>query len=145
MVKVTDYRLIENLLPEIREHIENNYPDANLRLEKIRLGPGTGFPVETRFSGPDPSVLRGLSEQVKSIYRKDPLAGTIRDDWRDRVKVVRPQFSEAQARRVGISRAELAEAMETGFSGTKVGIYREGDELLPINVTLTRKGTGKCR
>ena len=39
---------------------------------------------------------------------------------------------ETQARRAGIDRPELSQALESVFQGTKVGIYRERDELIPV-------------
>jgi len=53
-------------------------------------------------------------------------------DWRERVKVLVPVFAEVQARRLGINRADLNRALEGAFSGLRVGLYREGDKLLPI-------------
>jgi multidrug efflux pump subunit AcrB len=41
-------------------------------------------------------------------------------------------MSDAQANRLGITRPDLAEAIETAVEGRRVGIYRDRDELLPI-------------
>jgi multidrug efflux pump subunit AcrB len=46
--------------------------------------------------------------------------------------VVRPQLAEAQARRAGIDRPDVALAIEAAIQGTTAGVYREKDELLPI-------------
>jgi multidrug efflux pump subunit AcrB len=132
LVTVDDYRRIESLIPIIRQYLDNNFPDAEPKLKKFRLGPGGGAMIKARFSGPDPVVLRQLSNQAQAIMREDGGAIEIRDDWRQRVKVLRPQFAEAQARLVGISRPAVNQALETAFSGTQVGIYREGNKLLPI-------------
>jgi multidrug efflux pump subunit AcrB len=132
LVTVDDYRRIDSMIPEVRQYLENNFPDAEPKIKKFRLGPGAGAMIKARFSGPDPVVLRQLSEQAQAIMREDGGAIEIRDDWRQRVKVLRPQFAEAQARLVGISRYDVSHTLEAAFTGTQVGIYRENNKLLPI-------------
>ena len=46
--------------------------------------------------------------------------------------MLQPQFSEAQARLTGITRTDLGRTLQTAFSGHPFGVYREGDNLLPI-------------
>ncbi len=132
LVTVDDYRRIDNLIPEVRQYLDSHFPDAEPKIKKFRLGPGGGAMIKARFSGPDPVVLRQLSNQAQAIMREDGGAIDIRDDWRQRVKVLRPQFAEAQARLVGISRYDVSRTLEATFSGTQVGIYRENNKLLPI-------------
>ena len=41
-------------------------------------------------------------------------------------------MADSQARQLGITRPQLATALQAAFDGTTTGVYREGDELLPI-------------
>lgn len=132
LVSVSDYRVIDKVANEVKTYIEQTYPDSEPKIEKIRLGPGGGAKIEVRFSGPDPKVLRKLSLQAEEIMRKQPDAMDIRNDWRQRVKVIQPEFLQAQARVTGITRADLADALQTAFTGKEVGLYRENDKLIPI-------------
>jgi len=132
LVNVDDYQKIDGLIGSIASTITKDYPAANPKFEKVQLGPGGGYSIEARFSGDDPNVLRGLAEQAKNIIAKQAAAYSIRDDWRARVKEIKPIIGEAQARRLGISRKDIADALQINFSGKQVGIYREGDELIPI-------------
>jgi len=88
--------------------------------------------IEARFSGPNPDVLRKLSVQAKQIFSEEINAVGIRDDWKKRTKVIRPQFAEAQARRVGVSKKDLDDVLQMSFSGKQIGLYRDGTTLLPI-------------
>jgi multidrug efflux pump subunit AcrB len=132
LVTVKDYRDIDHLIPQIRQYLAQKFPDAEPKLKKFKLGPGGGALIKARFSGPDVVVLRKLSNQAQAIMRADGGAIEIRDDWRQQVKMLQPQFAEAQARVTGISRAEISKALETAFTGTQVGVYREGNKRLPI-------------
>jgi len=50
--------------------------------------------------------------------------------------MLRPQLSEANARRLGISKKDLDNALLMSFSGINVGLYRDGTNLIPILVRL---------
>lgn len=132
LVDVDSQQSIERLLPEAQRILTSEYPDALIIAKRFLLGPGEGGRIQIRFTGDDGSILRGLADQAVEILKKDGGAKGIRIDWREPVPVLRPQFAEAQARLAGISRTDLAAALATSFSGRSIGIYREGDELLPI-------------
>ena len=132
LVRVDDYRLIDGLMPQIQQHIDDRYVDAQAKVWRFVLGPGGGSKIEAEFSGPDPGVLRGLADQAKRIMADDGGALSIKDDWRQPVGVIEPVYSPSKGRRAGVSREDLAIALETVYSGRTVGVYREDDDLLPI-------------
>ena len=99
---------------------------------KFQLGPGSTGKIQARLSGPDRNVLRELSSQVQAILHADPDSKAIRTDWRQRVKMVRPIVAEEQANLNGITRPDIARALMEGYQGEQVGVYREGDLILPI-------------
>ncbi|MEM9360762.1 MAG: efflux RND transporter permease subunit, partial [Pseudomonadota bacterium] len=132
LLKVSDYDQIDQLLPDIQAHIDSNYPNAQAQVWRFTLGPGGGSKIEAAFKGPDPAVLRRLATEAKAIMAVDGRAISIKDDWRQPVSVFQPIYSEGRGRRLGISREDLANALATNFSGQTVGVYREGDELIPI-------------
>ncbi|TQV65828.1 efflux RND transporter permease subunit, partial [Exilibacterium tricleocarpae] len=131
LVSVNDYREIDSLMDTFRVYLAEHFPDAEPKLQRFNLGPSPDSSFEVRISGPDPQVLRTLSERVKVLLYASQ-AVEIRDDWRQRVKVVRPLYAERQAQFAGVDRTDLNEALQTNFSGLLVGVYRENDELIPI-------------
>jgi multidrug efflux pump subunit AcrB len=66
--------------------------------------------------------------------REHPNAVDIRDDWRSPVKVATPIFNEQVGRQLGVDREGLGAAMQYAFEGTRVGVYRDGNRLLPIRM-----------
>ncbi|UCH39308.1 MAG: efflux RND transporter permease subunit, partial [Gammaproteobacteria bacterium] len=64
--------------------------------------------------------------------QEDGGAMLIKNDWRQLTPVIEPIYSPEKGRRAGVSREELANALETAYSGSTLGFYREGDDLLPI-------------
>ena len=132
LIDVKDQSLINEVLPRVQKELTEKYPDAQIISKRFLLGPGEGGRVQVRFSGEDYSTLRGLAAQAMEILRADGGAKGIRIDSREPVPTLRPQFSEVQARLTGITRTDLGRTLEAAFSGQRIGVYREGDELLPI-------------
>lgn len=132
MTRVDNYEALQPLMAKFRQHIEDQYPQIQYKLKQIELGPGGGAKVEARIVGADPTVLRGLAAQVIDIMHNDPGATNVRHDWRERTKVLEPQFNESQARRYGISKTDVNELLEMAFSGKAIGVYRDGTTLMPI-------------
>ena len=132
LVDVKDQSLINVVLPRVQKELTENYPDAQIITKRFLLGPGEGGRVQARFSGEDYGTLRSLSAQAMEILRQDGGAKGIRIDSREPVPTLRPQFSEVQARLTGITRTDLGTTLEAAFSGRRIGVYRERDELLPI-------------
>lgn len=125
LVEVDDASKIDGLLADIQKHLDEGYPDANAVAKKFLLGPGAGGRIQARFRGPDPAKLRELADRARKVLEEDGGAKGVRDDWRERENVVRPMLLESQARRTGITRVDVANALRTGFEGRVVGFYRD--------------------
>ncbi|WP_394247280.1 efflux RND transporter permease subunit [Vibrio profundi] len=130
--RVKSYDGLKPLMERFRTHIEETFPEINYKLKQIELGPGGGAKIEARIVGSDPTVLRGIASQVMDIMHADPGAYNIRHDWRERTKVLEPQFNESQARRYGITKSDVDDFLAMSFSGKSVGVYRDGTTLMPI-------------
>lgn len=132
MVEVEDYNIIEEIYHQVQEDLDQMFPDATVNVKKFTLGPGEGGKIQFRINGPDPKILRKLGEEAMAIMAADPDAKAVRSEWGARVKVVQPVIAEDRARRQGIDRPMIATALQSNFSGTTAGLYREGIEMIPI-------------
>ncbi len=132
LIQTTDFNAIEGLVPVIQTYLDETYPAAQARVKKFILGPSQGSKIEAVFRGPDPRELRRLASEAKAILIADPDAVGVKTDWRQEIPVFQPVYDGERGRRVGVAREDLAAALETNFSGTTIGVYREGDDLIPI-------------
>lgn len=132
IIRVSNREAVATVMQTVRDYSHNYALSAQLKIKPMEIGPSTDAKIEARFSGPDPVVLRQLSAKAKEILGKDDGAFNIRDDWRARTKMIRPQFNEQKARRLGISKSDLDNVLLTSLSGKQVGVYRDGTQLLPI-------------
>ncbi|EDK27066.1 transporter, AcrB/D/F family protein [Vibrionales bacterium SWAT-3] len=131
-VRVKSYEVLEGLMKRFREHVNGQFPEIDYKLKQIELGPGGGAKIEARIVGSDPTVLRSIAAQVMDIMRADSGAFNVRHDWRERTKVLEPQFNESQARRYGITKSDVDDFLAMSFSGKSIGVYRDGTTLMPI-------------
>jgi multidrug efflux pump subunit AcrB len=125
LVDVDDWRKIDGLIADAQRHLDEQYPNANAVAKKFLLGPGQGGRIQARFQGPDPARLRELGDQARRVLEDDGGAVCVRSDWREPVKVIRPNLLEFQARRNGITRVEVCQALQSSFEGRVIGFYRE--------------------
>lgn len=125
LVDVKDEKYIDADMAAIQKYLDENYPNSNAVARKFLLGPGDGGRIQARFRGPEPAVLRQLAAQAKQILNEDRGAQGVRDDWRESEMVMRPKLLEQQARRNGVTRMDVAQALQVGFQGRTVGSYRE--------------------
>jgi multidrug efflux pump subunit AcrB len=132
LVDVEDASVIDPLLLRIESEVPQRHPDAQVLAYKFQLGPGSNGKVQARFSGDSPEVLRSLAAQTEAIIAADADAKGIRTDWRQRTMLIRPVVAEQQASLNGITRPDIANTLLEGFEGRRVGVFRDGDLLLPI-------------
>lgn len=132
IIRTKTFDDIKPLIKQLRQYTQNEYPQAFVKFGRMAIGPATKAKIEARFIGPDPKVLRDLGEQGLAILRNEPDAINVQQDWRERSKVIRPVFNDEEARRLGISKSDLDNAIALNVSGLSIGLYRDGSTLLPI-------------
>ncbi len=139
LIDVDDAKHIPEFINSTEAFIHENLPDATGYGTKFELGPGEKGKIQARFLGSDPNELRRLASSAQEIFESHSNTKSVRTDWRQRVKLLRPQLAEDRASLLGIGKTELAYAIRQAFEGQSVGVYREGDLLLPIIIRATER------
>ncbi|OQX39706.1 MAG: MFS transporter [Oceanospirillales bacterium LUC14_002_19_P2] len=132
IITARDLDTIDELFPQVESLLAKDFSQAEYRVMRLENGPAPAAKIEARFYGEDPAVLRQLGSQAVAILNDEPAADAIRHTWRNQSLIVRPVVDDAQARRSGISKQALDDALLVNFSGKQVGVYREGSHLMPI-------------
>lgn len=134
MVRMDDQRKIAAFTRKLDISLARDYPQVNASTHRVMFGPSGGSAIELRIKGTDPDRMRHIASQVSAILAADPATDSVRSDWQNRSKVIRPQFNPELGRELGVDKKEVDEALEMNFSGSRVGLYREGADLLPVVV-----------
>ncbi|MGI9249153.1 MAG: efflux RND transporter permease subunit [Woeseiaceae bacterium] len=135
IVNTPSFDEVNPLVEDYEAWLSENYPQIMTRVRKYTVGPGDTWPFELRISGPaeaDLDTLRRLGDEAMAILRASPYAKQVRTDMRQRVQKVVVDYDQERARWAAVSRADVAQATSRATDGALVGLYREGDSMLPI-------------
>jgi len=116
-----------------------NFPEGEFRTARLVFGPGSGSPIEVRFSGSDPAVLRQLGDEaISRMAAASDNVRHLRTNWREQELVIKPVYATERAKKAGVSRDDLANTFLYATEGIKTGVYRENERLIPIVVRLAK-------
>ncbi len=132
VIEVDKVETIESLTPRIEDFMARRFPSADAQVLRFNDAICIPYKIAVRFSGPDHDTLRVLGAKAMEIMQQSGHARHISDDWRPPVKVSRVLYSELKGRGAGVTRKDLAQSLQWNFSGIACGIFREGEELIPI-------------
>lgn len=127
-----DLKTRERLRHRLPALLASEFPEVRGRVKLLPNGPPVPYPVQFRVVGNDPTVLRGLADEVKARLREHPDTRGVNDNWNESVKALRLEVDQDKARALGVSSQSIAQAARTILSGTTIGQYREGDKLIDI-------------
>ncbi|WP_026973275.1 efflux RND transporter permease subunit [Aliagarivorans marinus] len=134
LISTVDFESIRPLVERGDEWLAQHFPQAEPRFRPLKMATADKFSIEARFIGPDPQVLRALTEQAKDIMAAHPNTKYIRDDWRKPSKQIHPHINLEAARRAGISRSDIAAAMRAIDEGLPVAMLHIDNRQVPINL-----------
>lgn len=132
IIEIHDFDKMSVIMQRVLNEISARAPQAFVKVAQFEQGKATKAKIEARITGPDRAVLRQLAEKVKAIYRTENHVSNIRHDWRERTKVLLPQFAEAEARRLGVSKSDIDKALLLNVKGVEIAKLRDGADTLPI-------------
>ena len=133
-VDVKDFHVIPDVMKKAEALALDIAPDALVYGQKFVNGPGDAQKIQFRILGKDPKILRRAAEQALTIMREDGGFKEIQTDWRNRTDVMVPDIADDRARKLGVTRSDIAQSLKQATGGLTVGHYLEGDESLPIIV-----------
>lgn len=130
---------VDDVMADIGPWLKENKSYALTRVRKYGVGSWNDWIIEARFSGPaeaDPDTLRALAEKGRAILEGSPWTKEVRTNWRQRNRKIIPTYSQERGRWAGVSRDDVARATKRAYDGLPVGLFREGDDLIPIVLRL---------
>ena len=132
IVEANSFKEVDTAINKTQSLLDDHYPQAFTRFKRVSIGPTTAAKIEARITGPNAEVLRDIGEQVLQAFHSNSNAVNVRQDWRERTKVITPIIDTAEARRLGINQADIEQAIRGTVRGEIIGTYREGSKLLSI-------------
>lgn len=110
----------------------NHIPDADIRVNRLTGAGASGTPVEIKITGNNPEKLAIISESIKEHLMKIKGTRNISDNWGPKNKKLIIDIDPYKARRAGLTNMEIAQSLNTGFTGMKIGEFYETEQRIPI-------------
>ena len=129
-----DLKAREALRLKIIAVFKADFPEVRGRVKLLPNGPPVPYPVQFRVTGTEAVKVRAIADQVKEIMRANPNAVGVNDNWNESVKVLRIDLDQDKLRVLGVSSQAIMRAANTILTGTSVGQYRDGINLIDIVV-----------
>jgi multidrug efflux pump len=107
-------------------------PAARVRLNRFDFGPPVGFPVQFRVIGPDPLEVRQIAYRVRDVVQGDKDTVDPNLDWNERMPSVRLEVDQDRARALGLTPADISQALQTLISGVTATTIRDGTEDIDV-------------
>lgn len=141
VILAKDVQKREELRSWLIDLLNTDFPTVRSRVARLENGPPVGYPIQYRVSGEHIEVVRTLAREVAERIRQNPKVVNVHLDWEEPSKVVRLVLDQDRARALGVSTAELSNFLQSALSGAVVSQYREGNELVDIQL----RGTAEER
>ncbi|NVK29031.1 MAG: efflux RND transporter permease subunit [Flavobacteriia bacterium] len=124
-----------SVLQKIREAI-SDYPGVNIAVDKNSDGPPSGPPINIEVSGEDYGQLLDEAEDLRRFIKSRGIVGI--EELQIDVQSGKPEMpieiDRVKARTLGISTAQIGDAMRTALFGKEVSRFKEGEDDYPINL-----------
>lgn len=126
------------ILNKIRATL-SNYPGVVVSVAKDANGPPTGPPVNIEISGDDYYELVTVAENIKAFINNQSISGI--EELKLDVETGKPEMpievDRVKARALGLSSAQIGDAMRTALFGKEVSRFKDGEDDYPINIRMS--------
>lgn len=132
LIMANDEPARERLITKLRTILAEDFPDIRGKVDRLFLGPPTGWPVQMRVMGPDRQEVRRIADQVKAKFAENPELGAIHDDWLEPVPAMKLVIDQDRARSLGVTSQRVRQMLQTAMSGAPLDDFRDGEETVSI-------------
>jgi multidrug efflux pump subunit AcrB len=122
---IVDYTSSKELLAtmdEIQQYLTDHYPDAYIRIKRYNLM-YKKYPIDVQFIGPDPAVLRDLTQQALDIMKENSSVFLACSDWEPKSPVLMINYNQPIAGNVGLSRQDVGLSLLSATDGIPASVF----------------------
>jgi multidrug efflux pump subunit AcrB len=132
LVMAKDEEARERLITKLRMTLAEDFPAVRGKVDRLFLGPPTGWAVQMRVSGPERDEVRLIADQVKARFHQNPVLQAVHDDWLEPVTAMTLVVDQDRARALGVSSQRLRQMLQATMSGAPLADVRAGEETISI-------------
>jgi CzcA family heavy metal efflux pump len=124
-------------LEDIRKAVQN-IPGAEIEVEKQRMSPPVGKPINIEIYGDDFEVLGKITDDIKRSIKDIPGLVDLRDNLDETKPEIRITVDRERAKLYGLSTAAIGSTIRTAINGTSASKFRVGENEYDVTVRLKK-------
>ncbi|MFV0382947.1 efflux RND transporter permease subunit [Paracoccus sp. (in: a-proteobacteria)] len=132
VIQTPDLLARDRVKAKLNDIAAREFPGVNVYVKNLEIGPPVGKPVQYRVSAPDLDQARDAARGLAAVVATEPRLRDLTLDWNEPARVIRLQVDQDQARQLGVSSQDVADALSVVFSGRTVTQLR--DNIYLVNV-----------
>jgi multidrug efflux pump subunit AcrB len=144
IVNFSDFGTMIKMRPVLAEYLRTTYPEAMSRIRKYSISILSSHTIEAQFTGPDPAVLKQLSDKAQHFMLQNPNVDkhTVSSDWEPKAKSLTAIYNPLSANKTMITRNDISNAILAATDGLPITKVYQGET--PVQVRLmVRESKGK--
>lgn len=126
-----------DVLNKLRSSIQD-FPGVTISVGKDSNGPPSGPPINIEISGDDYTELVDVADGVRTFINNQSIAGI--EELKLNVETGKPEMpievDRVKARALGLSSAQIGDAIRTALFGKEVSRFKDGEDDYPINIRM---------
>ena len=122
----------DRLRARLTDLADREFPNADIFIKLLEIGPPVGRPVQYRITGPDLALLRDKARDLAALVSSDGRTANIVLDWNEPARVVRVEIIQDRVRLLGLTSGDIAAALSLMFDGQSVTELRDGKYLVDL-------------
>ena len=132
VIVAKDVEARDRLRAEIETRLRDDFVGIDGFVKLLELGPPVGRPVQYRVSGPDIQIVRKLALDLGGVILKNGKVTAPTFDWMEPQRVIRIDVLQDKARQLGITSADIANALNSIVGGATVTQVRDRTYLVNV-------------
>ncbi len=132
VVVAKDIESRKHLEKKIHQLAEEHLPETTIFTRTIPLGPPSPYPVMIRVSAANAQDAKLYAQKVRNVMVQDPDITATRFDWMEQSRAVKIAIDNDKLIQMGLTRQNVALALQSQISGYTVANYLENDKEIDI-------------
>ncbi|MFW6020259.1 MAG: efflux RND transporter permease subunit [Bacteroidales bacterium] len=129
------------IMRDLSDELIRKYPGVQLTIEKNRMGPPTGRPINIEVSGKEFNTLLEESDKILQAIDDAEIDGI--EGMKTDLETGKPEMllsvDRDKARRFGLSTGQVGQTLRTALYGKEISDFKIGEDEYPIMLRLQDK------
>ncbi|QOV70301.1 efflux RND transporter permease subunit [Citrobacter sp. BDA59-3] len=132
VIVAKDLAARDRLQRQLSALLASQFGELTTRVSPLELGPPVGWPIKYRVSGPDYAQVRLIANRVAAKTGASPFTREVNLTAGEPERVITFNVNQTAARAAGVSSEDIAQTLNTVWSGRTVTTVRDNDRLVDV-------------